>query len=102
MIEREIPPRMDAQERWAKTRQRGLRSYIIRVGIAGVGLLNFIVRLLVKLFFVWRGAEWNPVAELVSFLIGALVIGTFMGWWMWRSMERRFGPKAQPRSTPSI
>ena len=102
MIEREVPPRPDARERWAKTRLRGRGSYILRVGVLQFGLLYATVSLLTKLFFVWLGAEWNLIEEGVRIVVVAPLFGALMGWWLWRSMERRFGPDADSHGTPPI
>jgi ABC-type nickel/cobalt efflux system permease component RcnA len=107
MSEQEVPARPTPQERWARTRRQGRASYIVRVGILRFGLVYASAFLLTHLFFVWRGAQWNAAEQLVRFMVSAFVMGMLVGWWMWRSMERRFGPNArdsheQSNGTPTI
>jgi len=90
-VEREIPPRKSPAERWAKIRQRGMLSFVIRKGILRLGLLFATFRFLNDYFGLLTGSRWRGWKyELVSFAFAAIVVGSITGFWVWRHMKRQF------------
>jgi hypothetical protein len=95
------PPSEKAQERWQKTKARGKKSYILRVGVLGWGGLMFIATtaqdLIRKPWFQHQTVYY--VGEIAINLLIWPIAGYFFGKRMWSFYEMYFG--AENSRTPT-
>ena len=72
-------------KRWAITRERGMRHFIIFYGVLGWGLTTAVLWLVFMKFF---GHGFNFVIGAMIAIVVFPLGGIAWGWFVWRSSEK--------------
>jgi hypothetical protein len=89
------------KEKWAALHEKGWLWFVIRHGIMTRGLLFATLMALLNYFGFFGGRWYGLKTELPSFIVNALIFGIGVGWFEWRSRERRF-QQAIGSSSPTV
>jgi hypothetical protein len=78
--------------RWAKTRFRGVRRFILVNGVIGWGMTSGALFSVLMWFF---NPGFNATAGLCVALILFTPLGVIWGWIFWHAMERQFNASVE-------